>query len=77
MSRVSNHMGILNYKDNRVEMSAAKSIINNPPINNPPQPMPDRFFSPIPDNRDFILAQIRRDQELQFELRRTMLPDRR
>ena len=71
------HMGILNYKDNRIELSAAKSIINGQ-INRPKsEPMPDRFFSSIPDNRDQILTQIREDQELQLELRKVILPDRR
>jgi hypothetical protein len=69
-------MNMLNYKDNRVELAMYRNSLN--PMPKPKQqPVPDRFFSHIPDNRDQILAQMRKDQEMQLELRKMILPERR
>lgn len=34
-----------------------------------PPPVPNRFFTPIPDNRDQILAKMKKDLEIQKQQR--------
>lgn len=48
----------------------------NKPITVPKQPQPDVFFTPIDDNRELILQNMKRDLEYQLEFTRTNLPPR-
>jgi len=44
--------------------------------NIPPKVIPNRYFTPIPDNRDQILEQIKKEQNQLLELWKIQLPPR-
>jgi len=53
------------------------SKYNQVPIQKRPIKLePDRFFSPIEDNRDQVLERIKREMDQQFAIRNTTLPFR-
>jgi hypothetical protein len=48
----------------------------NKPIIVPKQPQPDIFFTPIEDNRELVLQNMKRELDNQLEMRRSILPQR-